>query len=323
MEILSNNFLSEFFVICMKGINTLFSDYALAIVILTILIRLLLLPLDLKQRGNHAKMNALGPEIQSLQKRYANNPQQLQRKQQELYRKMGVRPMFGCLPALIQMPILFAFFGAMRVLASEQTVALVLDAAQYGANTVVLPQFFWVHNFWQPDSGLVNIMPNAQEFLKFVQTNSTFISPQTMSLLQSHGILEFNAGVMGINTETYTALSNGIIQANGLEGFKNGWFILPVLSGVALFIQQKFSPMSGNAGGMPMPGADPNQPAAAQPGGKFMLWFFPLFSVYICATSNTAFALYWFVSSLYAFGQMKIVEIIKKAREKKKEILVS
>ncbi|MEG0357037.1 MAG: YidC/Oxa1 family membrane protein insertase, partial [Christensenellaceae bacterium] len=89
MELLSNNFLSEFFVICMKGINTLFSDYALAIVILTILIRLLLLPLDLKQRGNHSKMNALGPEIQSLQKRYANNPQQLQRKQQELYRKMG------------------------------------------------------------------------------------------------------------------------------------------------------------------------------------------------------------------------------------------
>ena len=99
-----------------EGPHSITLDYALGIVVFTILIRLCLLPLDLKQRNNQSKMSALGPEIQSLQKRYANNPQQLQKKQQELYRKMNVKPMLGCLPALIQLPILFAFFGAMRVL---------------------------------------------------------------------------------------------------------------------------------------------------------------------------------------------------------------
>ncbi len=322
MDFLSNNFLSDFFVICMKGLNSAFANYALTIVILTILIRLCLLPLDLKQRNNQAKMAALGPEIQSLQKRYANNPQQLQKKQQELYGKMGVKPMLGCLPMLIQLPILFAFFGAMRVLQSEQTIGLILNAAQYGVESVQLPTFFWVHNFWQPDSGFAQIMPTASEFLAFVQSNSTFIQPQTLAMLQSQGILTFANGAMTVNLETYGQLTSGVIAANNLVGYANGWFILPALSGVALFLQQKFSPATAMQQPMAS-GSSKEQQDAQGCSTKVMMWFFPIFSVYICITSNAAFALYWFVSSLYAFSQMKVVELIKKSRAKKQEIVVS
>lgn len=311
----------------MNGLNSLFADYALTIVILTVLIRLCLLPLDLKMRSNSAKMQALGPEIQSLQKRYANNPQQLQRKQQELYRKMNVKPMFGCLPSLIQLPILFAFFGAMRVLQSQQTVALMLDAAQYGASTVQLPEFFWVHNFWQPDNGMSNILPNSTEFLSFIQQNSLYITPQTMGLLQSHGLLDFSTGVMTVPDSTYTALTTQILQANGFVNAAgevtnyNGYFILPALAGVALFLQQKFNPAAMN-GGMNMAAAGGEQAEAQGCSNKMMLWIFPIFSIWICATSNTAFALYWFISSLYAFTQMKVVDLIKKAKAKKQQVSV-
>lgn len=327
MDFLYNNFLSDFFSICMNGLNSLFADYALTIVILTVLIRLCLLPLDLKMRSNSAKMQALGPEIQSLQKRYANNPQQLQRKQQELYRKMNVKPMFGCLPSLIQLPILFAFFGAMRVLQSQQTVALMLDAAQYGASTVQLPEFFWVHNFWQPDNGMSNILPNSTEFLSFIQQNSLYITPQTMGLLQSHGLLDFSTGVMTVPDSTYTALTTQILQANGFVNAAgevtnyNGYFILPALAGVALFLQQKFNPAAMN-GGMNMAAAGGEQAEAQGCSNKMMLWIFPIFSIWICATSNTAFALYWFISSLYAFTQMKVVDLIKKAKAKKQQVSV-
>lgn len=327
MDFLYNNFLSDFFSICMNGLNSLFADYALTIVILTVLIRLCLLPLDLKMRSNSVKMQALGPEIQSLQKRYANNPQQLQRKQQELYRKMNVKPMFGCLPSLIQLPILFAFFGAMRVLQSQQTVALMLDAAQYGASTVQLPEFFWVHNFWQPDNGMSNILPNSTEFLSFIQQNSLYITPQTMGLLQSHGLLDFSTGVMTVPDATYTALTTQILQANGFVNAAgeitnyNGYFILPALAGVALFLQQKFNPAAMN-GGMNMAAAGGEQAEAQGCSNKMMLWIFPIFSIWICATSNTAFALYWFISSLYAFTQMKVVDLIKKAKAKRQQVSV-
>lgn len=333
MDFLYNNFISDFFVLCLKGIHYLFSDYALSIVILTILIRLALLPLDLKQRSNQAKMSALGPEIQSLKKRYANDPQRIQKKQQELYRKMSIHPMLGCLPMLIQLPILFAFYGAMRVLGSEQSIGMILDAAQNGAQSVNLPDFFWVHNFWQPDSFFgdgASILPSSQSFLSYVQSNSTYIPSQTIELLRTQGILDFSSGTMTVNADVYNKLTQGILQSNGFWNEAagkptnyNGFLILPVLAGAALFLQQKFNPAAAQNA---MMGATDQSDEQAQAQGctnKMMLWMMPIFSGFICATTPTAFALYWFVSSLYAFGQMKLVDIIKKSKAKKQEVIVS
>ena len=278
-------------------------------------------------------MAALGPEIQSLQKRYANNPGQLQKKQQALYRKMHIHPMLGCLPMLIQLPILFAFFGAMRVIASEQTIALMLDAAQNGAETVRLTPFFWVHNLWQPDSfigGNASILPSAESFLSYVQSNQTFIQPQTLELLKSQGLLDFSSGVMQVPADTYNALTTEILKANGYWNTAtnavtnmNGYLILPALAGVALFLQQKFNPAAAQNAMMGATAQTQEQQEAQGCTNKMMMWMMPIFSVFICATSNTAFALYWFVSSLYAFGQMKVVDLIKKAKAKKQEVTVS
>lgn len=322
MEFLYNNFLADFFALCLRGMEGLVGNYALAIVVLTILIRLAMLPLDIKQRTNQERMAALGPEVASLQKRYANDPQKLQRKTQELYQKMNVKPALGCLPMLISLPILFAFFGAMNLLASERITGIMLSAAQYGAENVELPKFFWVHNFWQPDSGFATILPSPAEFLSFIQRNASYITPQAMELLRSQDILTYADGIVSVNAETYSVLARQIIEANGVQyiandagqmipEFNNGWFILPVLSGAALFIQQKFGMANAQ---QTQPAVSPEQAEAQGCTNKFMMWFFPLFSVYICCTSNTAFALYWFVSSIYAFAQMKIITAIKKRK---------
>lgn len=310
----------------MKGLNSAFDNYAISIVILTVLIRLAMLPLDLNNRRNQAKMSALGPEIQSLQKRYANNPQMMQKKQRELYARVGYRPMMGCIPMLIQLPFLFAFFGAMRVLASEQMVGMILNAAQNGIEAVQLPGFLWVHNFWQADSGIVNVLPNAQEFMTFVQTNSTTISPETMSLLRSWDILTYSDSSLTVNTTVYNNLAGGIIRVNGLTGYKNGWFILPALCGAALFLQQKFAPQQQQMN--PMMGGGGTDAESQQAQGcsqKAMLWIMPIFSIYICAqsSSTTAFALYWFVSSIYAFGQMQVINLVNKYKAKKQEVIVT
>lgn len=304
MGFLQNNFISSFFLQVFHWLNGIFHDYAVAIIILTVLIRLAMIPLDIKQKKSSRQMAKIQPELNSLKKRYANNQQMLQKKQQELQKREGVNPMAGCLPMLIQLPIFFAFFGSLRILASEQTITLLIDAMNNGAATVSLPSWLWVNNLWQPDSGLATILPVGENFLKFLQQNMQYINPQTLSLMQSEGLIQFSESSLVI-TPVYDNLVSQIIAASGKTGFYNGWFLLPIIAGASLFLQQKINNKL-------------NPSMAEQQGGKMMLYFFPLFSVYICVISSAAFAIYWVAANIYALGQLIVVNKILDKNEKKK-----
>lgn len=89
-------------------------SWGIAIILFTLLIRLLLHPLNKKQMDSMKGMQAIQPELQKLQKQYKNDPQTLNMKSMELYKEKGVNPAAGCLPLLIQMPILIALFESIR-----------------------------------------------------------------------------------------------------------------------------------------------------------------------------------------------------------------
>lgn len=89
-------------------------SYALAIILLTILIKVALYPLSKKQMRSMVMMQKLGPEIKTIQDKYkGKDPQVMQQKIMELYKEHNVNPMAGCLPLLIQMPILIALYRAL------------------------------------------------------------------------------------------------------------------------------------------------------------------------------------------------------------------
>lgn len=90
--------------------TSILSAYAISIILATIFFKLILMPLTLKQTKSMKKMQDLNPKIKELQDKYGKDPQTLQRKQMELYKEADYNPMSGCLPMLIQMPILIAFF---------------------------------------------------------------------------------------------------------------------------------------------------------------------------------------------------------------------
>jgi YidC/Oxa1 family membrane protein insertase len=96
--------------------NALGGNFGLSIVIVTIFIRLLILPLMIQQTKNAKAMQALQPEIQKLREKYSSKDMQTQQKLQQemmlLFQKHGVNPMAGCFPILIQMPILIGFYHA-------------------------------------------------------------------------------------------------------------------------------------------------------------------------------------------------------------------
>ncbi|NLT10416.1 MAG: YidC/Oxa1 family membrane protein insertase [Ruminococcus sp.] len=96
----------------MQLINYLVGNYALSIIIFTIVTKIIFLPVNYKTQKNAARMQLLNPKLEKLRKSYSNNPQRLQEEQQKLYVEEGINPMGSCLPAFIQM---FLVFGVIDV----------------------------------------------------------------------------------------------------------------------------------------------------------------------------------------------------------------
>ena len=87
-----------------------FPNYGVAIILLTLIIRLLTFPLQLKSFKSMKKMQVIQPELQKLKKKYADDPQRMQKETLALFKKAGANPLGGCFPILLQMPIFFAFY---------------------------------------------------------------------------------------------------------------------------------------------------------------------------------------------------------------------
>lgn len=89
-------------------------NFGLSIIVATIIIRIILLPLTFKQDKSMKAMKKIQPELEAIKEKYGNDKQLLNQKTMELYQKHKVNPAGGCLPLIIQLPILFALFGVLR-----------------------------------------------------------------------------------------------------------------------------------------------------------------------------------------------------------------
>ncbi|MTK12742.1 MAG: membrane protein insertase YidC [Clostridiaceae bacterium] len=85
-------------------------SYGFAIILMTLIIRLILLPLNIKQTKSSIAMSELQPETKKIQEKYKNDPQRAQQEMMKLYKEKGANPLSGCLPMLIQWPIFIALY---------------------------------------------------------------------------------------------------------------------------------------------------------------------------------------------------------------------
>ncbi|NLZ47664.1 MAG: YidC/Oxa1 family membrane protein insertase [Clostridiales bacterium] len=93
--------------------------YGFSIILFTLIIKVLLLPINIKQAKSQAKMQEIQPKLQEIQNKYKNDPQKQQAELAKLYQESGASPLGGCLPLLIQMPIFIAMYALIRELGPE------------------------------------------------------------------------------------------------------------------------------------------------------------------------------------------------------------
>ncbi|MDR0841768.1 MAG: YidC/Oxa1 family membrane protein insertase [Christensenellaceae bacterium] len=283
-------FLTTWFLEGMKWVYGNVNNVFLTILICTVLLKLITLVSDIKTRKYTAATAAIQPEIQKLQKKYANDPAKLQQAQAKIMKDNGVSMWGGCLPMLITMPLFFCFLAAFRFWSYEEAIRLLVD--DNPTQLFKSFHFLWINNIWQPDSGISPVIMEASKFFAIPKIDKLLYlqnNPEVWKKLVDLGIAAFDGTSYSFLTTdaakaAYTAAVQPLMDV--YAGYNNGWFIMPLLAGGTNFLSSFMMQR--------------NQPVNPQTNStnKIMLWAFPLMSAGICITYNSSFAIYWTISSI-------------------------
>jgi YidC/Oxa1 family membrane protein insertase len=179
-------------------------NYGVAIILLTVLVKVVFYPLSLKSMRSMKAMQALQPQVNALRSKYRSDPQRVQREQMELFRKHGVNPVGGCLPMVVQIPIFYALYLTL----------------QYSVELQGAPFMLWINDLSKKDP----------------------------------------------------------------------YYVLPILMGISMLIQQKMTPTVG----------DPRQ-------AQIML-IMPVVFTFMFLEFPTGLVLYWLVNNCLSIGQQYLID---------------
>jgi len=266
----------ELFSATLAALYAVVPNYGVAIILLTLLVRVVLLPLTIKQTRSMREMQMIQPEVKRIQAKYKGNRQKMNEEMMALYKEHGVNPLGGCLPLLLQMPVFIALFNVLR-----QPLAYMGFEASNGSG-------------WNPVQGLSGIMRNVQD----------------SSL--AHGLAEVPDKVNGFLhvmrldcTATSTLpFGDAMNPAGPASSCSQGWIsaipyvLLIALMGASTMYSQKQLQAS-------RPGGSPNDAAAQQQ--QLMMKIMPLMFVVFGFGFPAGLTLYWTTSNLWTIVQQAMM----------------
>ncbi len=139
-------------------------NYGITLIVFTVIVRLCLFPLYANQIKHTSKMQDLQPKMVAIQKKYANDKEIMNQKMQELYQEEKFNPMLGCLPMLIQFPIIIGLFALLR-----NPIAYINNPSMIMA---VHESFLWIPDLSQPDSWILPIAAGITTYFSFSMSQS-------------------------------------------------------------------------------------------------------------------------------------------------------
>jgi len=138
------------------------NSYGVTLLVFTFIVKILLFPLYAKQVKSSVKMSEMQPKIKALQKQYAHDKQTFNQKSMELYKQEKFNPASGCLPMLLQLPIIFGLFALLRnpMMFIEGTEMLIATHES----------FLWIMALSQPDLWILPVGAGITTYISFAQT---------------------------------------------------------------------------------------------------------------------------------------------------------
>ena len=127
----------NFLTAVLAGIEGFVGDWGLAVIILTVIIRLILTPLMAHSTKSTARMQVMQPKLQEIQERYADNPERQAEEMRKIYADMKFNPLGGCLPIFLQMPVFFGLFTVARQVPTDASFFGILPSISLSVSQVI------------------------------------------------------------------------------------------------------------------------------------------------------------------------------------------
>ena len=268
------------------------NSYGVALILFTLVIKLIMLPFQMKSKKSMIRMSRVSGQMQELQKRYAKNQAKLQEEMQKLYEEEGVNPMSGCLWSLIPFPILIALYSIIRqpithfmMLSKDVLQTVVQSAADAGVNLTNIVMM-------DKATGTPALKDGLYQLASYGQINLVK-AVQEMGLSTPEGWFDMNYNFLGLDL---TATPWEYVKSFTFTWAVIGVILIPILAGLSQFVLSKLTmktqPQADAAGGASM---------------KSMMYMMPLMSVYIAFIMPAALGVYWIAQSVFSLIQEAIL----------------
>ena len=264
------------------------NSYGMAIILFTLVVKLIMVPFQMKSKKSMMRMSRMSGKLQEIQKKYANNQAKQTEEMQKLYAEEGVNPMSGCLWSLLPFPILLALYSIIRqpithfmMLSQDVVQDMVAAVTSAGLD---------VSGIVQMKDGAAVVRDGVTQLLPYGQINLVKLITSEMP--------ELGGTVDGWINMNYTSF--------GLDMAANPWsmvthftftwaaiglILIPILAGGSQLLMTRITMKQ-------QPQTDPSAASANR-----MMMFMPLFSVYIAFTMPAALGVYWIAQSAFAAVQ--------------------
>ena len=268
------------------------NSYGVALILFTLVIKLIMLPFQMKSKKSMMRMSRVSGQMQDLQKRYAKNQAKFQEEMQKLYEEEGVNPMSGCLWSFLPLPILMALYSIIRqpithfmMLSKDVLQTVVQSVADAGVDLTNIVMM-------DKATGAPALKDGLYQMAAYGQINLVK-AVQEMGLSTPDGWFNVNYKFLVLDL---TATPWEYVKSFTFTWAVIGVILIPILAGLSQFVFSKLTmktqPQADAAGGASM---------------KSMMYMMPLFSVYIAFIMPAALGVYWIAQSVFSLIQEAIL----------------
>lgn len=300
--------LSDLFGYLLNGLYNVFNNYGIAIILFSIILRVILVPITISQQKSMKKTSKIQKETQELQKKYKNNQEKLNQEIMELYKREKMNPFSGCLSAIIQIVIILSVFWLVSQPLTHMKHVQGLEIYKEYTNKVEQSS----NKSSYKEIAIINAAESDYQQITNNLKDDNIEDRQSMeNKKDALENLRLNMDFIGLDLSK--------VPTQSLNDYKV--YIIPILYVISSFISIKMTTNIQNSKAKNSEETDKekesNELEAMQSMNKSMTYMMPIMSVSIALIAPLGLALYWLVSNILMIIERLIIQKIMNSKEEK------